>query len=751
MANEIKYNRLYITDIYNKFKNNVVNVISELSSSDENLKVYSDNSTKYIYANQSSPLTNGELANSTTSKISFNVNSTSYNFYTKHSYTYTENVIGNNFKAFIIAYDYVKGTHGVFENITVLPSLTHQPNGTTNKVNVFSKTSYIVTSPNINGYPDEGTNMSSTTSISLNANNFNELLGNNNYVDCSTYVSYSYIKQNTPRDGEIHNDGKNRLSETELRDFHIWSFTDGYDTTSHLYTENDNAYVNAYAYFNFGTNLNNYFTKNNTNLASVKDYIDTNYVDVVNQQNNNTLFIPNWTVKKSSNKVYITDVKSTTNEKHGQRFKEFYNNAKAYNLPGHVGESFVNVKKYPSWRNNISTCLFYEKIKGDSNGTSGQQSHLGINNYNSAKFIKKISGLPVSIFNDDLKIIFEFDNDYYMPPEGAGAGGTGSNYPNNHWNDEIGINIYINKNRYNSSNPSDISNWDTIGSINVSARIEKYQVGQSTPEGYSFVVRIADGSINYDGAKWADPTDTTHSIEHSVDELYQCLQINTNGEFDIIPRLVTCDGSNINTHVDTSTVPNIYFNTTEDCSGISQIKILITFNKNWNPYHGGDIISPNGGSGSGGSGGGSGSGSGGGGTSTPWASDYVNIYNAYYDYEYFEGGTNNGDDLYNVTVHFEMEPIYPNSVASNPEQTIVVSIGGISTNVGNHDVSDSVTFRPGDTEYKHFNFNFSLTRAASPGEIKDVVIDYSVWVDNFTGSDASHNGSSSSDSFQIMS
>ena len=118
-----------------------------------------------------------------------------------------------------------------------------------------------------------------------------------------------------------------------------------YSLTPHLcvgYYEHPlspDAYVNAYAYFNFGTNLNNYFTKNNTNLASVKDYIDTNYVDVVNQQNNNTLFIPNWTVKKSSNKVYIADVKSTTNEKHGRRFKEFYNNAKAYNLPGHVGES----------------------------------------------------------------------------------------------------------------------------------------------------------------------------------------------------------------------------------------------------------------------------------------------------------------------------------------------------------------------------------------------------------------------------
>lgn len=154
---------------------------------------------------------------------------------------------------------------------------------------------------------------------------------------------------------------------------------------------------------------------------------------------------------------------------------------------------------------------------------------------------------------------------------------------------------------------------------------------------------------------------------------------------------------------------------------------------------------------SGGGNGNNNSGTGGEGTSsTPWASDYVNIYNAYYDYEFFEAGTNNGDDLYNVTVHFEMEPIYPNSVASNPEQTIVVSIGGISTNVGNHDVSDSVTFRPGDTEYKHFNFNFSLTATASPGEIKNVTVDYSVWVDNFTGQGhATHNGSSSSDSFEI--
>lgn len=159
--------------------------------------------------------------------------------------------------------------------------------------------------------------------------------------------------------------------------------------------------------------------------------------------------------------------------------------------------------------------------------------------------------------------------------------------------------------------------------------------------------------------------------------------------------------------------------------------------------------SGNSGTGGGGTGGGGTGGGGGGSTQTEWASNYVNINNAYCNYEFHEAGASNGDDLYDITVHFEMEPNYPNSTSSNEEQTIQVSISGISTNIGDFDTSGSVEFTPDNTEYKHFNFRFSKTTPASPGEIKNVAVTYQVFVDNFTGADAQHNGSSSTGSFEI--
>ena len=401
MANEVVYNnRLYIDSAYNPFKLNRKNVISSPISSNDKLKVYVNESTAYAYASSSS----APLLNDSPTSISLKVNnSTSYNFYVKHSYTYTENVYSDNFKAFIIAYDYVKGKNGGFTTITSNPKVFHQAAPVGSQINIhvntYSGTSYMITSVNIDSTLNSGIDM--PTQIELTDTRLMQLLGNNNYVDCSTYVNYSYIKQNTPRDGKVYTNGHKLIKDN--RDIYVWSLINGYDRIP-LLTTDGNSCINAYVYMKLGKKIER------DGLITEKTKIDTDY-HFQPKYDYSGGFTPVWKIVKNVNKYYIQDAGPIDGG--GQRYRDFISHIKPYNLPvsGHENASFSEVSEHPTWRDNIGFADFYQNIKVISNGKNNStivnciDTNNNIKNYNTAKYIKRIGKLPISILNKTTHVV----------------------------------------------------------------------------------------------------------------------------------------------------------------------------------------------------------------------------------------------------------------------------------------------------------------------------------------------------------
>lgn len=374
---ETKIKNYYITDIYNTFKSNRKNKLSYFgvttSENNKYLSYSSDSNVSKFFANVSSPYPlsdNGK--NSAYFKIN---NNTAYTIYSGHSFTYTEGVIVNGVKCALIAKSYINRMENDNSSITLETGNIFHSAESPQTVNIYSDTSYYIN------------NLGNKDTLTITKSEFNTLLGNNNFVDVESFITYSYIEQKNPRDGIIHTDGKQRISNERYKDFHVWSFIDGFNSISHSYNgPTDNGKVNAYAYLAIGNDLKNYFE---SGLSRPINMIKLSH-DLEQES------LGNWTAGTSENMIYVKETE--------QNYTDFYTRAKAHDLSTHTDESFANVCKHPLWRNNNATCNFYEYIKGTSNGDTNNttQQNIDVENYNIGKFIKRINDLPVHILSDTI-------------------------------------------------------------------------------------------------------------------------------------------------------------------------------------------------------------------------------------------------------------------------------------------------------------------------------------------------------------
>lgn len=401
---EYKYD---VKTIYDTFKNNRINVVSYLGTSNNGksganssayLSYVNNFTDTYIYARKSSP----SIDSDTDKNYAYlKVGNTTYNFYHGHAYTYTETVTGNGVKPILIAYDFVNqiSTTLKFDKVSINHTAT-PINDIPQTVNVFSPVSYII----------ENTSNNTSNSVgpkdeySISRDEINKLLNGKTFADFTTYVSYSYLNSKKG-DGIVYEDGKDTLSADPINDIHVWSLSDGVDMKPHTYVNNDETAVNAYTYLNCGNILNTFFRDNASNIFDVNainyKYITFNYDDVTIPNTNGIL--QQWKAGIiGTDKIYAKDERTGNNI---LDYSKFYQVCKV-DLPN--VSSFNEIYNKPSLRGNSNEVNCYINIKGESNTSENQESiYINKSNINKARFVKKINNLPCHLLCNNFKLRIE--------------------------------------------------------------------------------------------------------------------------------------------------------------------------------------------------------------------------------------------------------------------------------------------------------------------------------------------------------
>lgn len=386
----IEKNYIDIPDL-SCFDKNRVHEVKELNVNNSYLGIGIKNGSSYVYAIKSSPnyySLQPQHKSDAYIYVRHNDNNSnqSYSFYRGYSYTYTEGLSANNQKTALIAYQFVNRTAD--NSITLYnidTKLTHTAlNGGTETapchVNEKSDTSYFLRKQN------ESNNIEiDNTSVKLG--NIKSNLGNDTYTKFNTYCKYSALN---PSDYIIHDDCEFDMNMGA----YVWNLVDGYDTKAHAYTGlSDTNMLTAYAYIDCEDSLHSFFRSQSQIFdydATHYKYIDFNY-DNINVSGQQWKLGTNGT---SSSYVYDNNIS----------YAQFYANAK-HNLSGHETDSFEEIVNHPSYRNNYGIVESYINIKGLSqpSGTESMNiSQNSQNNYNTAKFIKRINDLPVHIVSDTI-------------------------------------------------------------------------------------------------------------------------------------------------------------------------------------------------------------------------------------------------------------------------------------------------------------------------------------------------------------
>ena len=502
---EYKYD---VKTIYDTFKNNRINVVSYLGTSNNGKSganssaylSYVNNSTDtYIYARKSSPSTDSDIDKN---YAYLKVGSTTYNFYHGHAYTYTETVTGNGVKPILIAYDFVNqiSTTLKFDKVSINHTAT-PINDIHQTVNVFSPVSYIIENANNNANNSVGPK----DEYSISKDNITTLLNGETFADFTTYVSYSYLNSKKG-DGIVYEDGKDTLSTDPINDIHVWSLSDGVDMKPHSYVDNDETAVNAYTYLNCGNILNTFFRDNASNIFDVNDtnykYIKFNY-DGINIPNTNGV-LQRWKAGiVGTDKIYAKDERTGNNI---LDYSKFYQVCKV-DLPN--VSSFNEIYNKPSLRGNSDAVNCYINIKGESNTSENQESlYINKSNINKARFVKKINNLPRHLLCNNFKLRIKIPT---VVINGNVTGGgqfrvnnisvsyvlSDSQYQNNEYtimNDYLSFNVSVGDG--NKLYVSDIDNHinDNNTYLSVTTNIGSTNVGNIGPE----YAAIADLNFNTD-------------------------------------------------------------------------------------------------------------------------------------------------------------------------------------------------------------------------------------------------------------
>ena len=400
----ITYEHKYdVKNIYDTFKKNRVNVVSYLGTSNNGklepdssaylsyANSYVNNST-YIYARKSSPTINSDTDKN---YAYLKVGNTTYNFYHGHAYTYTETVTGNGVKPILIAYDFVNKILDTLKFDEVSISHNAAPiNDIPQTVNVFSSVSYII--------ENAEKSLDPKNEYSISRDEINKLINEKTFADFTTYVTYSYLNSEKG-DGIVYEDGKDTLSTNPINDIHVWSLSDGVDMTPHAYVNNDTTAVNAYTYLNCGNILNTFFRNNVSNIfdnGNNYKYIKFYYDDIS---------IPNGVLQQwkagivGTDKIYAKDVRT------GDNILDYSTFYKVCKVESNDVSSFNEIYNKPSLRNNSDEINCYININGKSIPDDQEIAYIDKLNINKARFVKKISNLPMGILDNKITIEFKIN------------------------------------------------------------------------------------------------------------------------------------------------------------------------------------------------------------------------------------------------------------------------------------------------------------------------------------------------------
>lgn len=414
MSNSITYyNRYNVKDIYDIFNKNRVNKIS-LGTTNEYISYDVGTDYAYIYARKSSPSINSDTYKN---YAYLKVDDTAYNFYCGHAYTYTETVSGQNVKPILIAYDFVNqiSTQLKFNNISVSHNAT-AIDGVSQTVNVFSPVSYII--------ENDGTSKGPKNEYFIIKSDITELLGGSTFADFTTYLTYSYLDP-TKYDGKVYEDGKDKLSSNStdpINDIHVWSMSPGHDEIGFAYKDinmnaNGNKKINAYAYIHCGDVVLNKLYGSDDKYIANNELLEFKYVPsaVGRPVPTGTCLGILATSGKINSETGFSYICESDNDAYGQRLYDFVKCAYSYNLGEYNDKSFSEIYTHPSYRNNNSSCEFYEFIQGKNyNYTSGEE-HVGIdeidnNNVNTTYFITNVSNLLMGILDNNITVEFRINN-----------------------------------------------------------------------------------------------------------------------------------------------------------------------------------------------------------------------------------------------------------------------------------------------------------------------------------------------------
>lgn len=400
----ITYEHKYdVKNIYDTFKKNRVNAVSYLGTSNNGklepdssaylsyANSYVNNST-YIYARKSSSTIDSDTYKN---YAYLKVGNTTYNFYHGHAYTYTETVTGNGVKPILIAYDFVNKILDTLKFDEVSISHNAAPiSDIPQTVNVFSSVSYII--------ENAEKSLDSKNEYSISRDEINKLLNGKTFADFTTYVTYSYLNSEKG-DGIVYEDGKDTLSTNPINDIHVWSLSDGVDMTPHAYVNNDTTAVNAYTYLNCGNILNTFFRNNVSNIfdnGNNYKYIKFYYDDIS---------IPNGVLQQwkagivGTDKIYAKDVRT------GDNILDYSTFYKVCKVESNDVSSFNEIYNKPSLRNNSDEINCYININGKSIPGDQEIAYIDKLNINKARFVKKISNLPMGILNNKITIEFKIN------------------------------------------------------------------------------------------------------------------------------------------------------------------------------------------------------------------------------------------------------------------------------------------------------------------------------------------------------
>lgn len=455
----IEKNYIDIPDL-SCFDKNRVHEVKELNVNNSYLGIGIKNGSSYVYAIKSSPnyySLQPQHKSDAYIYVRHNDNNSnqSYSFYRGYSYTYTEGLSANNQKMALIAYQFVNRTAD--NSITLYDidtKLTHTAlNGATETapchVNEKSDTSYFLRKQNESNNIEINNIEIDNTSVKLG--NIKNNLGNDTYTKFNTYCKYSALN---PSDYVIHNDCEFDMNTGA----YVWNLVDGYDTKAHAYTGlSDTNMLTAYAYIDCEDSLHSFFRSQ----SQIFDYDATHYKYIYFNYDNINVSGQQW--KLGTNGTLLSYVYDNN-----INYAQFYANAKN-GLEGHESDSFENIVNHPSYRNNNETVNAYINIKGLSQPSGTETIDISQNNYNTAKFIKRISSLPVHVIRNNFSLQVQVTHGMI---NGGTVGGGGT--------------IEINK----ITVSSDINNHDEFiiseGTLSFSVSVTQ-ESGQSSEEKHNYL------------------------------------------------------------------------------------------------------------------------------------------------------------------------------------------------------------------------------------------------------------------------